>query len=369
MLAFSEVEAQVTRGNPTIRNNNTVMQNLSLTLASDDLFISLVESRNALEVLNRSTRAALDALLDSIGPDTGPDPIRDGVIMALRSDIASYSRDILQITIQIEQYYNAPRSAMERTVQQLNNANKMIVYGAESLFLSYHAIHRQLDRANENLKTLSRSIGVIEKRHTLGQISERELMNEKHNRALLELSIASLKNELLNIQGEVNLLLGRNHTAPLRLSALPSADRGYLKSADRERDLKLAKDRSPMINIALIDIAEYSRQSGDNARRQLAIARSNHDSEVRALELRYENLTRAISAAEASLDVAESRLAQLQKSLETMRTRHRLGIASKIELEQAETDVALQRISVSSAEAELLAAIRRYEWLVQGVNM
>ena len=44
-------------------------------------------------------------------------------------------------------------------------------------------------------------------------------------------------------------------------------------------------------------------------------------------------------------------------------------MVSKSELDQAESDVLLQTINVSSANAELFATIRRYEWLILGISV
>jgi hypothetical protein len=44
-------------------------------------------------------------------------------------------------------------------------------------------------------------------------------------------------------------------------------------------------------------------------------------------------------------------------------------MVSRLVLEQAESEVLLQEIGVDSANAELFAAIRRYQWLVRGLSV
>ena len=370
-LTFSEIEGLVTKGNPTIRNNEATIINLDNPYEIDEMIIALTLSYNSLHALAREARVILGQLMAAGGegdPDPAPDPVREGLILVLRNDIAAYERDMAQIMAQLDQVYISPRPSFDKAAQQLGNANKLIVCGAESLFITCHALSRQLEQSGDNLKALSGTIKIMELRLSLGMISALSLAGPRAEYAQLELSIAGLENNLRSLHGQINLLLGRAHGAPLQIGELPSAARGFLKTVDRERDLRAAKNNNHLINIAKIDIDELSRQTGNNARRQEAIARNNLDGETREVELRYENMTKAIAGREVELVLAEGRLAQSKRVLEETAKRHKLGLVPKIALTQAESDVFRQEISVKAADAELFAAIRRYEWLVRGVN-
>ena len=366
-LSFSDVEKQINSKNLTIRNNQITIQNIN-SMLDDDAITALIASQNLLLQQQRSTSNILGQIVTA-SPTGLDDPYQGGLVAALRNDIMSFEMSIQQISGQIEQVHNAPRASRDRTVQQLNNVNRQIIWGAESLYMGYHALTRQLDQTKETLGTLNRNIGAMERRLSLGQITEHTLKTMKSSRTQLEQGIKSMENELVNIKGQMNLLLGRKYDAPLEISALPAAEKGFLKTIDRTRDLRLAIRSNYLINIAIIDIEEQARKISESARKQEAIARNNYDSETRAVEQKYENLIKAITDKETLLVLEENQLSLVRQAYDEANKRYGLGRVSRLELEQAGSDVLVQTIKVKSAEAELFSAIRRYEWLVRGLSV
>jgi len=363
-LSHSEIDRLVRRGNLTIRNNEITIQNIDSMLGNEDMIPAMLNSIDQLRALQRRSSGALAVLNPA-----DLDPVNQAIIQSLTNDVVSFEMNIAQITGQIEQIHNAPRAARDRTAMQLGNVNRQIIWGAESLFLGYHALARQLEQSNETLKTLDRNITAMERRVALGQITARTVESIRNNRSQLAQGIKTMEAELGNLSSQINLLLGRAHDAPLQIGPLPAAERDFLRSVDRTRDLRSARNSNHLINIARIDIDEHARQIGESSRRQEAIARNNYDSEVRAVELRYENLTRAITERQALLTLEETQLNHLQQTLEETRRRHGVGLVSRNDLEQAESEVALQTIRVKSADAELFTAIRRYDWLIRGLSV
>jgi len=368
-LNYSQIERLVRRDNLTIRNNEITIQNINNMINNDGMVSNLMDSANQLRAMQSSTEIVLARLQLSLDPSQPLDPVTMAIIQSLTNDVVSYEMNIRQISGQIDQMQTAPQASLTRTIQQLNNVNRQIIWGAESLFMGYHALTRQLDISNETLKTLNRNIEIMERRLSLGQITARSLQSIRNNRTQLEQGIRTMEHELGNLKGQINMLLGRNHNALLELGALPAAERGFLDTIDRTRDLRAAMRSNHLLNIALIEIDEQSRLFSENARVQEAIARNNYDSEVRALEQRYENLIRAIADREDQLELAESQLELLQQTLEETKRRFNRGLVSRVELEQAESEVLLQTIRVNGADAELYAAIQRYEWLLRGLSV
>ena len=365
-LSFSDIEDYVTKDNLTVRNNRETIRMLNDS-NSDSAVSALWSSRSQLSSLQTATNE-LRKTVEAGLAEAPLDPALNSAAIALGSSSFSLALSMAQIDAQIDQFYSASNASTDKTVQQLESANKQIIWGAESLVMGYHTLSRQLDQSKENLKMLSRNIEVLEKRHSLGQITKTTLQNSIDNRAQLELSIKSMGNELLNLSGQINLLLGRAHDARLQIKPLPDANRDFLKTIDRTRDLSLAKDRNHLVNIAMIDIDEHSKAIGKNAKTQEGIAMNNLLSEQRSVELKYESLTRAIADKVAVLSLAESQLNQSKQIAEQAKVRYNLGIASKLELEQAESAVIVNKINLNSANAELLSVIRQYEWLVRGFS-
>jgi len=80
-------------------------------------------------------------------------------------------------------------------------------------------------------------------------------------------------------------------------------------------------------------------------------------------------LTRTIKDRLTTLELAEEQLEMLVQTLEETQRRFDRGMVSRVDLEAAKSEVALQEIRVASADAELFGAIRRYEWFTRGLNI
>lgn len=370
-LDYTEIERLVRRNNPVVINNEISMQGLN-EVVSDGMFDALFASQSQLVALQASTQGVLNQIMNQIAIGEGDphDPITRGIVMSLQNDIAATQRDIMQISAQMDQVTNnVTHTQVSRTRMQINAANRQITWGAESLFMGYHALTRQIQQSSENLDALNRNIEVMERRQSLGQVTARQVQTLRGNRTQLEAGIRSMESELENLKSQLNLLIGRNSETPIQIGRMPAADRDFLDGIDRARDLTAATRSNHLINIAIFDIEEHSRQFGEAARRQEEIARNNYESEVRATRQRQDSLIRAIVDREAALELAEEQLEMLEETLEEQERRFRRGMISRVELEQAQSEIRLQRIRIRTADADLFGAIQRYEWFLRGLSV
>ena len=375
-LNHSDIERLVRRDNPTVRNNAITAHGLN-DMMSDDTFDTLLQAQGQLREIQRSIGDAFTSMFPPMPPDAPPpppnpelDPIRGGVAALLQSDMVAIEMQIRELDEHMMQVRSGPaRAQASRALMQINHANMQITWGVESLFLGYHTLSRQLDQTRENLETMNRNIEIMERRQAVGHITARALQSVRNNRTQLEAGIASMENELANLRGQMNLMLGRNVDAPLQIGVLPTAERDFIDTIDRTGDLRAARRSNPQINIALSEISEQAGHHGDSARRTEAIAQNNYDSELRAIQHRHEGLIRTVADREVALELAEEQLELLQQTREETQRRFERGLVSRVELESAQSEVTLQEIRVASADAELFGAIRRYEWFVRGLNI
>jgi len=367
-LNHADIEQQVRRNNPVIRNNTINEQGLNDMVGTPAMTNALIDGQTALIAMQAQTSAVLAQIMAI--ETSEPDPVRDGIIMSLRNDIASTERDIMQMSAQLDQAFSDPvRNSVSRGVMQIQNANRQIIWGVESMYLAYHTLTRQMQQTQESLESLDRNIEIMERRHAVGHVTARALQSVRATRTQLEAGITSMENELNNLKGQINLMLGRDFNAPLQIGSLPDADRDFLASRDTASDLRAARGSNSVINIARIDMDEQARQGGERARRQEAIARNTLESEERALPQRHESLSRAITDRLRNLELAEEQLEILEQTLAETQRRFDRGMVSRVDLLQAQSEVSLQEIRVQSADAELFGAIRRYEWFVRGLNI
>jgi len=369
-LNHGDIEQLVRRHNPIIDNNRLAEAGLhEMTGGGEGGAIDAMVAGQGQLIAMQAQTGALLAQIMAVQPEQ-PDPVREGIIMSLMNDMAATERDIMQISSQIEHMSSDPvGNSVTRSIAQINAANRQVIWGVESLYLGYHTLNNQLNQTRENLDSLSRNIALMERRHAVGHVTARALQNARSNRTQLEAAIANMENELENLKGQVNLMLGRNFDAPLVIGNLPEAERDFMRSRDRARDLRSARNASVAISTAEMDINEQTSQWGENARRQEAMARNNLENEERTLSQRHASLIRAISDRQTNLELAEEQLELLEQTLEETQRRFNRGLVSRVDFEQAQTEVALQEIRVSAADAELFGAIRRYEWFIRGLNI
>ena len=367
-LDHADIEQLVLRHNVVVRNNAITQQGLNDMIGTPMMVDALIAGQNQLLAMQAQTSAVLASVMAV--PSEGPDPVRDGIIMSLMNDIAANERDIMQMSAQIDQMRSDPvRNTFNRAVLQINSANRQIIWGVESMYLGYHMLNNQLLQARENLNTLDRNIEIMQRRQAIGHVTQRAVQTLRTTRSQLVAGIATMENELENLKGQINLMLGREFDAPIQINAIPEADREFLESRDSERDLRNARGANATLNIARIDMDEQSQLWGEPARRQEAIARNNYESEVRALSQRQVSLERAFEDRLTNLELAEEQLELLEETLEETQRRFDRGLVSRNDLAQAQSEVTLQEIRVAAADAELFGAIRRYEWFVRGLNV
>jgi len=368
-LNHADIEQEVRRHNPMVRNNAITEQGLRDFVGTPRMLDSMIAGQNALLAMQAQTQSVLTQIMLSPPPED-PDPVRDGIIMSLMNDVASMERDIMQMSAQIDQMHSDPvRNSVSRGVQQINSANRQITWGVESMYLAYHTLSRQIEQSKENLDALNRNIAVMERRQAIGHVTARAVQNLRTTRTQLEAGIATMENELDNLKGQINLMIGRTFDAPLQIGSLPEADRAFVGSRDLVRDLRYARNTNSTINIAAIDIAENASSWGETAMRQEAIARNTYDNEIRSLPQRQESLLRAINDRLTTLELAEEQLELMEEALEETQRRFNRGMVSRVDLETAQSEIRLQQIRIESADAELFSAIRRYEWFVRGLNI
>ena len=367
-LDHADIEQLVLRHNVVVRNNAITQQGLNDMIGTPMMVDALIAGQNQLLAMQAQTSAVLASVMAV--PSEGPDPVRDGIIMSLMNDIAANERDIMQMSAQIDQMRSDPvRNTFNRAVLQINSANRQIIWGVESMYLGYHMLNNQLLQARENLNTLDRNIEIMQRRQAIGHVTQRAVQTLRTTRSQLVAGIATMENELENLKGQINLMLGREFDAPIQINAIPEADREFLESRDSERDLRNARGANATLNIARIDMDEQSQLWGEPARRQEAIARNNYESEVRALSQRQVSLERAFEDRLTNLELAEEQLELLEETLEETQRRFDRGLLSRNDLAQAQSEVTLQELRVAAADAELFGAIRRYEWFVRGLNV
>jgi len=367
---YSEIEDLTRSGNLTIISNGMNELIIGESFSSDETLASLMNAYTMLQTFSDSTKNVIAQLMASPTYDLS-DPVQAGVMASLNNDLATFSSDMTTLGLQIAQCEAEAPTSVETTITQLRMANCQIVWGVQSLYLGHRTLSRQLALTKSSYQLLKENVEALNLRYSMGQISELTFRSAEVQLSQLESAITSMENEVLSLEGQLNVMLGRDCDLPLKIAEMPKADRDFLKTVDQTKDLKSAKDNSYSLKIAKLNLDEFEKTAGNTnmANRQRTVLKNAVESERMNIELSYSTAVRTIKSKEQTLLSQETLLDLQKRTLESVKKKYELGMVSHLDLLQAEYDLFEQETSVASADADLFSAIEKYKWIVRGVSV
>ena len=213
---------------------------------------------------------------------------------------------------------------------------------------------------------LEHNIEIMELRLKLGQISELDLLSVTGQLPQVISGIATLENEMENLRGEMNLMLGRAFDAPLEFAPLPAA---VLPEAEkRGENQKKALENSYSLKLkeqALKEIKNPNDSQAIEKQRQAAV--SARDAEARRVLFLEDKLWRALEDKQRAAADAQSALQDEARRYDAAKLKYELGTIARIDFEKAQLDYETKASAVQSAYGDIFTAALQYDWLIRGL--
>ena len=268
---------------------------------------------------------------------------------------------------------------LDKTILQLEMANKGIIYGAQRLFLGHNSLMRQKNELLSSLDILKSQIDILKLQEELGMINSLSREEVTRQRDDLKEALVTLDDQAKNIRSEFNLMLGRDFHAPLNLIEDIDFDLDLIGEMKYSSDLREAKDNSISIKLKRHDLTIKTNELG-------WAQRKNDFYELRAAEREYRNVEMEFDQEYRTIeyDFNKSYLNVMNKfkayereidnlDFETRRfnivdLRHRLGMISDLEFKQAKLTLDSLNNKIQEARQALFTSYMDYELLVDGFN-
>lgn len=269
----------------------------------------------------------------------------------------------------------------EAALWQYRTTQNTVVIAGESLFMQIHSLRAQDEQISRGIAKMDRMLKEMELRESLGQVSALsvdQLRNQRTQTASQQQTLRSgIDSALLNLESMVGAELGK----PLELGALPKVTAEQLDAMELEKDLEKAQTVSYSIFAADKAIKDFKKgtyktvvdrfSDNDNVfevsqvKHALQAMKIDYQNTVQSFELNFRTLYAQVKDAAQILEARRAALASQEKSYAASALKYEQGNLSANALEDAKDELATAKDNVSSAERDLFAKYRSYQWAVE----
>lgn len=256
----------------------------------------------------------------------------DASIKALQGQLAG-ADEIQAATIQSNiALLNISRQNLQSSLTQAESAQEQMVISVETLFISYNSLEDQRDELKRSLTVLDANLRAAELQNELGMMTDMDLASVRQSRYTLTNSISVMEDQLRMMGYSINVMIGREYDAPLRILELPELT--------QEEDLKI-----------------NHRKDLENA---LSVYSASSEMAEEQFKVSYENLYRDVEQKERLLELEKQNLELAQQTFDAQKSKHELGMLSDLGLVSAQDTLDTQKAKVKTAETNLFTSIKLY---------
>lgn len=374
-ITFYGLDKTVRENHPTIKANEQTIKGLeAIDPTMGELFLpdvsALKESLKKLQELSASLEGA--AFFEGDGSEVK----NQLLIGSLQAALSGTKMQIESAIASAEGGKDQIESGKDTLEDQIATAKRsfayqadMLVYSAESLYITVATMRRQMEDAQQGIETIDRTIAEMETRYKLGQISELKLAQLKNQRESTASQVQSLSFSIDSLESDMALTLGWDLDSKVEISGLTEITDSQLRSMNFQNDLTLA-----LANSFAIWQARDALRSADNAYEKDEVSTLHN---VNAAKLALEQAERTTTQSFRKLfntvlekkrmaDSAQQSFDMQVRTYDAAKMEHSLGRISKNALSSAEDDLNAAKSAVKSAQYDLFLAYNQYSWAKRG---
>jgi len=419
-IKFEEIEPVIMERNPIIKANSNTLEGLinnrnSIEDVEEELSDTIDGLSAAINMMNDAINqidASIKIMETLIGqqvpalPPTGAENGINGIPEAIQpadgllpgTDYTPYAT--LQTLMAVKKLYEAnvdtlrqnrkalrdqivqlpnQKLELEKGILQVEMANKSIIWGAQNLYFAYGTLERQKDELERNLKLLDDQLYILEIQEDIGMVTSLDVSAVRNQREQLVLGIKTLENQIENVKGEFNLMLGQDFNTDLVIAEIPNLDESKVLEMDYEEDLETALKSSYSLKLQSynykikdnsLEWAEDSGKSDEERAAELDFenAAINFEQEHKKIKLTFHKLYQNVKDKFSALEIENKNLEYQQQKYDVLNLKYDLGRVSKMEWEQGKAEYEAQMSKVETARQDLLQAWTQYNWFLRGLN-
>lgn len=226
---------------------------------------------------------------------------------------------------------------------------KQIIWGAEQMYLAYNSLEHQIKQQSNQLYLLEKQLYAMELREKLGLVSNITYKGMEKNAKDLRFAVSAMRDQQTSLKEQLNVMLNQNYDTALEIEETPVLDTDLIDDMNLEEDYKKAEP-----------LSFDARQKEDSWERE---------AEERKFEQAFKKGYENVMDKKDSLELEEYKLETERIVTAHAELRYKLGLISRMALEEQQYTFENQRMKVQITKEELYKAYRQYEWMKEGLTL
>jgi outer membrane protein TolC len=344
-ISFEQIEEEVGARNPGILQRQSDFEDNGHALHQ-----AMKNIKEQITMIEQNI-ADLQALQGALDPSDPLYTVYDTLIALLQGNIISLNSQKASIS--------ATDASLETTELNLEKAKDQTIVAAEGMYILYNNLNTSLNDLNKQREKLNELISVLNLQNSLGMITETDvvpgfqmsLLQAQTRLKDIELGITTVNYNMSFAARELNYMLGQDTTSALNIGGLPALDFDEINGINFDRDYPAA----------VVESYEVRIQQATNDSEDMM-----NDAQ-RSFNAGFFNVYNAVINSKQTLENTKAKLKDEQNTLAIVKLKYDLGIASKLEYDMENYNLAAAESAVKTDEAKLFKAYRDYQWAMRGL--
>lgn len=357
---YSDIEGYVRSNNQTIRANDKTLNALSDNDAAQQKMDALSSSESSLQGVAQQLQ---QVMLPQ--PATADEK---AINASLQASVASINA-ICSILSSESDQLSTDQDTVDKTEFQMDGAADQIVVAAQKLFVTWHALDLQRTVLTQKQKVAADTVKAAEAKEAAGLITQTDLVNIRQQQNSASDQLATLVSRMKTVRDSLRTLMGYSSDYDLNLTAMPQANTAEITKMNYAVDSLTAFNANWDLKEKLKEkeMADDNRDSSLDSTVDLYHAAAlNYSLTKNQFDSAFRQAYDDVALKQSLLVSAQSANTAKAQTLDAVRRQNAVGVASPLDLENAQLDAANAQASLSQAQYDLFSSQEQYRWALRG---
>ncbi len=380
-LSFQSVESRVRANNANIKSFEKTLQSISSTDITSQFinqYTSYDSQNAALESQAKQYERSAKELRNAA--DEADGATKDSLIVQAKQmeKLAQQARASIAANNAVMDHLGSAEDDAQddlddtynTTKKQLDNSANLIVYGAQTQYITLCTLQDNVTTLERNIAALDRQIPVVEKQVEIGLATQLDLKTIRNQRTAAVSGKATLESQISALENSLSLTLGNAADTTVHVQSLPEVGERDLVRMNYIDDLAEVKKNS----YAIWEKQDAVRQAGndyeDNKSATLDAynaAKINLANTQEEVENSFRKLYTDVSDKKRLLEDAQDDLTLAQTNYTIAETKYKQGMISKLAYDTAGDTLKTAEEAVKTAKTDLFTSYNTYSWAKRGM--
>lgn len=362
-VGYTGIEAYVRSSNQTIRANAKTLKALRNNDLAQQKIDDIDSSRSSLSGVSSMLQQA-DAAVRAM-PSSAEIQAIDA---SLLGSIASISA-ISSVLGSEEDQLSTDDDKVDETELEMNEAADQIVIAAQNLFITYNALQTQRTLLTEQRNVLTDALKAARTKAGLGLMTQTDLENHQQDLTAVSDGLSALVSQMQTVKDNLRVLLGYPQDYDLDISSMPAPDLTEIVKMNHDADYSTALGANWTLREKQkeIDIADENYDSDlDSTVDNRNAAELTYDGAKNTFDALFRQVYNGVGDKQSRLKSAQTAYDAKVRTLDAVKQENALGVASPLDVENAQLDADSAGAARDQAQTVLFTAQGQYRWALLG---